>query len=70
MAPHKQSSTDQEFKGLFLYETKSKQNDCFVYPASEGRCIFNTKQVIGSVAEPKRQRRDVLKFAVNASQWK
>jgi hypothetical protein len=41
-----------------------------IYPTNEDRRIFSIQEVVGSVAEPDLQRRDVLKFAVDASEWK
>jgi len=70
VGPSKKPSVDQEFEGLFLRQTKSTQNNCFVYPSHEDRCIFSMQQVIETVDEPALERRDVLKFAVNASEWK
>ena len=70
VGPSKRPSQQQEYEGLFLRQTKSKQNNCFVYPEAEDRCVFSVTQVIGSVEEPSPQRRNVLKFAVDASQWK
>jgi len=70
VGPSQRPSLHQEYEGLFLRQTKSKDNGCFIYPEVEDRCVFSISQVIGSVSEPDMQRRNVLKFAVHASEWK
>ena len=43
---------EPEFEGVFLRQTKSSDDSCFVFPTNEDHCVFGLKQVIGAVNEP------------------